>query len=109
MVLDAIPFDERPNVVAVVPDAVPAVVVNEVVAEGDVDRQGHLLLWAVVADLVVLKKRVRGLVHTVSAAAFRRDGRKRIADIVMNPTMANHGVVADLDADLSSRDFGVLD
>ena len=49
MVLDAIPLDERPNVVTVVPDAVPAVVVNEVVAERDVGRQGNLLLRAIAA------------------------------------------------------------
>ena len=87
----------------------PAVIVNEVIAEDDVGRQRYLLLWAVVTDLIALEDHVPCLIHTVAAPAIGGDGRERIPDVVMNPAVANDGLIAHLDTEMSSRDFRVLD
>ena len=60
VVLHAVAFDEGARVVAVVPDAVAQIVMDEVVAERHVRRLHHLLFRAVIGDLVAVEGRVMG-------------------------------------------------
>ena len=55
-----LPSMSAPVLVAVVPDAVAEVVMDEIVAERHVRRQHHLLFRAVIGDLVAVEGRVIG-------------------------------------------------
>src|SRR5262249_21653248 len=62
-------FDERSRIVAVVPDAGPRIVMDEIVPERQVGSFTHLLLRAVIGDLITLERRAVGVLPVVTTIA----------------------------------------